>query len=153
MEWHVNMFGKWHGIDAIGFDVVKFSAILFFCLPSSQNFISWFLRWFHAVILVMKIDNNIGLLSLLKNSETNILSLSWHIFFCKGYALIEYEKFEQAENAIASMNGGTLLEQIIYVDWAFSNGPSNWASRRKNMRSVSMPCTFVSWKLLEMIYY
>jgi len=37
------------------------------------------------------------------------------------------------------MNGGTLLEQIIYVDWAFSNGPSNWASRRKNMRSVSMP--------------
>ncbi|KAJ6964509.1 RNA-binding protein Y14-like [Populus alba x Populus x berolinensis] len=62
------------------------------------------------------------------------LNLDRRTGFVKGYALIEYEKFEQAENAIASMNGGTLLEQIIYVDWAFSNGPSNWASRRKNMR-------------------
>ncbi|KAI5576403.1 hypothetical protein BDE02_09G043100 [Populus trichocarpa] len=62
------------------------------------------------------------------------LNLDRRTGFVKGYALIEYENFEQAENAIASMNGGTLLEQVINVDWAFSNGPSNWALKRKNMR-------------------
>ncbi|KAJ6299479.1 hypothetical protein OIU76_020444 [Salix suchowensis] len=66
------------------------------------------------------------------------LNLDRRTGFVKGYALIEYEKFEQAETAIASMNGGTLLEQIIYVDWAFSNGPSNGAFRRKNMRPGRM---------------
>ncbi|KAL3580051.1 hypothetical protein D5086_017886 [Populus alba] len=66
------------------------------------------------------------------------LNLDRRTGFVKGYALIEYENFEQAENAIASMNGGTLLEQVINVDWAFSNGPSNWALKRKNMRFVSM---------------
>ncbi|KAJ6983944.1 RNA-binding protein 8A [Populus alba x Populus x berolinensis] len=62
------------------------------------------------------------------------LNLDRRTGFVKGYALIEYENFEQAENAIASMTRGTLLEQVINVDWAFSNGPSNWALKRKNMR-------------------
>lgn len=39
--------------------------------------------------------------------------------FVKGYALIEYEKKEEALSAIKAMNGKKLLDQTIGVDWAF----------------------------------
>lgn len=48
----------------------------------------------------------------------------------QGYALIEYENYEEAEKAIASMDGGELLTQTVNVDWAFSRGPF----KRKNNR-------------------
>ena len=41
----------------------------------------------------------------------------------QGYALIEYENFEEAQLAIKESDGTELLSQIISVDWAFSNGP------------------------------
>ena len=37
------------------------------------------------------------------------------------YVLIEYEKKEEAMDAIKSMNGKELLEKVISVDWAFKN--------------------------------
>jgi len=40
--------------------------------------------------------------------------------FVKGYALIEYENYEDARNAIRSMHGKNLLEQPVQVDWAFA---------------------------------
>lgn len=58
----------------------------------------------------------------------------WHVWYGKyyvqGYALIEYESFEEAEKAIAAMDGGELLTQTVNVDWAFSKGPF----RRRNNR-------------------
>lgn len=63
------------------------------------------------------------------------LNLDRRTGFVKGYALIEYEKFEEAEKAISAMNGAELLTQTVNVDWAFSNGPSVGSYRRKNMRS------------------
>ena len=54
----------------------------------------------------------------------------YYFGFGKGYALIEYESFEEAEKAISAMDGAELLTQIINVDWAFSRGPI----RRKNTR-------------------
>ena len=39
--------------------------------------------------------------------------------FVKGYALIEFEKYEEALDAIKGMNGKKLLDQTISVDWAF----------------------------------
>lgn len=39
--------------------------------------------------------------------------------FVKGYALIEFEKKEEALDAIKGMNGQKLLDQTITVDWAF----------------------------------
>lgn len=55
----------------------------------------------------------------------------------QGYALIEYEKYEEAQKAISAMNGAELLTQNVSVDWAFSRGPSAESYRRKNSRFVS----------------
>lgn len=51
--------------------------------------------------------------------------------------MIEYEKSEEAQNAIKAMNGAELLTQNVSVDWAFSSGPNAGSYRRKNLRFVS----------------
>ncbi|KAL0722793.1 hypothetical protein Bca4012_037392 [Brassica carinata] len=63
------------------------------------------------------------------------LNLDRRTGFVKGYALIEYEKSEEAQNAIKAMNGADLLTQNVSVDWAFSSGPNAGSYRRKNLRS------------------
>jgi RNA recognition motif-containing protein len=40
------------------------------------------------------------------------------------YVLIEYEKKEEAIDAIKNMNGKELLERVISVDWAFKTSNS-----------------------------
>lgn len=40
----------------------------------------------------------------------------------KDYALIEYEKKEEAEKAIEEMDGQQLLGKEIHVTWAFKKG-------------------------------
>lgn len=39
--------------------------------------------------------------------------------FVKGYALVEFEQFDEATNAIRGMNGKKILGQEIKCDWAF----------------------------------
>jgi RNA-binding protein 8A len=39
--------------------------------------------------------------------------------FVKGYALVEFDNYEDARSAIRTMNGKTILDQIVHVDWAF----------------------------------
>ncbi|KAI3906385.1 hypothetical protein MKW92_034448 [Papaver armeniacum] len=50
-----------------------------------------------------------------------------------GYALMEFEQFNEAQAAISAMNGAELLTQIVSVDWAFSNGPF----KQRNIRRRS----------------
>eukprot|EP00761_Pharyngomonas_kirbyi_P014014 gb/GECH01014044.1/.p1 GENE.gb/GECH01014044.1/~~gb/GECH01014044.1/.p1 ORF type:complete len:168 (+),score=48.04 gb/GECH01014044.1/:1-504(+) len=45
--------------------------------------------------------------------------------FVKGYALLEFKRKQDAESAIKEMNGASLAEQKISVDWAFRSGPLN----------------------------
>ncbi|GMQ00832.1 hypothetical protein CsSME_00047730 [Camellia sinensis var. sinensis] len=61
------------------------------------------------------------------------LNLDRRTGFVKGYALIEYENFEESQKAINEMDGTELLTQTINVDWAFSKGPF----KRRNMRRRS----------------
>ena len=37
----------------------------------------------------------------------------------QGYALVEYETFEDAQNAIKNLEGSSILGQQIHADWAF----------------------------------
>lgn len=75
------------------------------------------------------------------------LLLLYEMFY-QGYALIEYENFEEAQNAITAMNGGELLTQTLTVDWAFSNGPSTGPFKRKNMRFVCDGYFLQKWKYI-----
>lgn len=63
------------------------------------------------------------------------LNLDRKTGFVKGYCLIEYANFEEAQKAIKEMNGYSFRERKLSVSWAFVEPPSSSKSESKRLIS------------------
>lgn len=77
--------------------------------------------------------------SAVKNLHMN---LDRHTGFVKGYALIEFEKFEAAKGAIERLDGEEMLGQTIHVDWAFRKGNTIQSISHSSILSFQYYCRF-----------
>jgi hypothetical protein len=87
-------------------------------------------EYFQIWFLLFKIEG----LSFFFCTISSIVFFSFPLASVQGYALIEYENFEEAQAAIKELDGTELYGQIISVDWAFSSGP---AKRRNSQKRYS----------------
>ncbi|POM80940.1 RNA binding protein [Phytophthora palmivora] len=62
------------------------------------------------------------------------LNLDRRSGFVKGYALVEFEHFEDAKAAMERLDGQEILGSTIHVDWAFRKETDRRAGRRANRR-------------------
>ena len=64
---------------------------------------------------------------------------------------MEYETFEEAENALKNMDGKELFDQKIVVDWAFRNKPIK--EKKKNKWLMSKQSCWTKKIIICFLYY
>ncbi|CAH0518308.1 unnamed protein product [Peronospora belbahrii] len=62
------------------------------------------------------------------------LNLDRRSGFVKGYALVEFEQFEDAKAAMERMDGHKILGNVIQVDWAFQKEAERKPTGRRTNR-------------------
>ncbi|KAK7817057.1 rna-binding protein y14 [Quercus suber] len=82
--------------------------------------------------------------------ESLHLNLNHRTGYLMGYALIEYDNFEAAQDAISTMNGTELFDSTISVDWAFCCDPSNasylrWIPTFTPIKDYNQEILILSW--------
>jgi RNA-binding protein 8A len=64
------------------------------------------------------------------------LNLDRRTGFVKGYALVSYGSYEEADRARRELDGKSLFDQVLQVDWAFSGGSLRSKPKKKVLSTI-----------------